>query len=78
MAAQHTLFDMPAAGEYEVPAGAKPESCRSCGAAIVWGSTKTGSPIPLNTDKFRIIGGKTYAKTHFATCPHGREWRRHQ
>jgi hypothetical protein len=77
MASQITMFDEPAAGEYEIPDGAKPERCRSCGAAIVWGQTRTGAAIPINVNQQRIIGGKAYGKTHFATCPHGREWRRH-
>jgi hypothetical protein len=75
-AEQYTLFEAPAAGEYEIPQGVPVENCRSCGAAIVWGKTKTGAAVPLNTDRTRIIDGKRYALTHFATCPQGREWRR--
>lgn len=74
---QMTLFEAPAAGEYEIPEGAAVETCRSCGAAIVWGKTDKGASIPINTDQVRVIEGRRYAKTHFATCPHGREWRRH-
>jgi hypothetical protein len=76
MEVQHTLFDLPAAGEYEIAPGAKLEKCRSCGASIVWGSTKTGAPIPLDTNHVRIIGSTQYGTTHFATCPEAREWRR--
>jgi hypothetical protein len=77
MQQQYTLFEDPAAGEYEIAPGAKMERCRSCGAGIVWGTTKTGSAIPIDVAQQRIIAGKAYGRTHFATCPHGREWRRH-
>jgi hypothetical protein len=63
-------------GEYVIPAGAHPTTCRSCGAAIVWTRTGTEKYIPLALDTARECQGQRVATTHFATCPHGREWRK--
>lgn len=76
MSEQQTFLEAPAPGWYEVPAGAAVERCRSCGTSIVWGSTAAGKAVPLNTDLITTIAGKRYGLTHFATCPHGRSWRR--
>lgn len=77
MASQHTFLDQVPPGNYEMPAGAKQERCRSCGALIVWGKTASGSAMPLDVLNQLTIDGKRYGRTHFATCPQGREWRRH-
>ena len=77
MAAQASFLDTIPAGYHEVPAGAKIEHCRSCSAQIVWAQTKLGAAIPLNVANQLTVGDKRYAKTHFATCPQSREWRRH-
>lgn len=52
--------------------------CRSCGAPVVWG-TLNGKPHPLNprvltvvTDDGACVRGR---ESHFATCPHGKQWR---
>lgn len=66
-------------GEYPVPIGDEPSKCRSCGAAIVWTRTApapAGKAIPLDLSRVRVVDGQRVALTHFATCPHGREWRR--
>jgi hypothetical protein len=70
-ASQQTLFDdTPPAGHYLVPEGGAVEHCRS------WGTTDKGHAIPLDVADTLISGGQRYGRTHFATCPHGREWRR--
>lgn len=33
-------------------------------------------PIPLSLTTVDERGGVRYALTHFADCPHGREWRK--
>lgn len=75
---QLTFLDEPAAGEYEIPEFAEPAVCKSCDAAIVWAKTTSGASIPLDLQTVRIIAGRRYARTHFATCPHSKQWRRRQ
>lgn len=77
MASQAMLFDTIPPGYYEMPANPKPERCRSCGAMVVWAKTSKGADIPLNVAAQVTIAGKHYGRTHFATCPQAREWRRH-
>lgn len=72
---QHSFLDVAAPGEYLVPVGAEPKQCRSCGAAIAWGKSPSGHPVPLDLDHVRVIGGQRHATTHFAYCPHGPHWR---
>ena len=76
MATQFSFLDSVPAGYHAVPPGAKPERCKSCGASIVWAKTKTGADIPINVANQLTIGSTRYGKTHFATCPQGRAWRR--
>lgn len=74
---QAALFDdIPAAGEYPLPAGAEPARCRSCNEPIVWTNTEAGKAIPLTVRTRRLIGNVPYAKTHFSDCPHSRQWRK--
>jgi hypothetical protein len=73
---QHTLFDEPQPGEFEIPAGAEVVKCRSCGASIVWGRTPKGASVPINVDQVRMVAGRGYGRTHFATCPDATGWRR--
>lgn len=73
---QTSFLEDAAPGEYAVPVGAEPQKCRSCGAAIVWAKTAADRPVPLDLDHVRLIGDRRYATTHFAYCPHGREWRK--
>jgi hypothetical protein len=63
-------------GEYAVPEHADIQSCRSCGASIVWTRTATGKPMPLSVLTIEERNGAKYALSHFADCPEGREWRR--
>jgi hypothetical protein len=37
-----------------------------------------GKAIPVNVATLRQIDGAMYGLTHFATCPHGRAWRKRQ
>lgn len=74
---QLSFLEGPLPGEFRIPTGGKPTRCASCGAAIVWGTTSRGNPIPLDLNRVRAISGDRYALTHFATCPQGRDWRIH-
>ena len=76
MSDQLGMFDGPQPGEYLIPDDEQPGRCRSCDAAIVWTRTPAGKPMSLDLGKVRIVDGKRYALSHFATCPHGREWRK--
>jgi len=78
MTEQQQLFDIPHPGEYEIPDNYDVRVCASCGAAITWLTTGNGKAIPVNVAKVREFDGKIYGITHFATCPHGREWRRNK
>jgi len=61
-------------GEYELPEGASLDTCRSCGAAIVWKKTTNEKWIPLSVATTEERGGVKYALTHFSDCPESREW----
>ena len=75
---QTSFLESPVAGEYEVPEGAELSTCHSCGVTITWAQTSGGASIPLDLQHVRIIAGKRYAKTHFITCPHSKQWRKRQ
>lgn len=64
-------------GYYPIPADERPATCKSCGAPIVWARTASGRPIPLDLAHVRGLGQAREALTHYATCPHGRQWRGH-
>jgi len=63
-------------GEYAVPAGANVESCRSCGAQIVWAVTANDRAIPLSLATMQRRGGTAYCLSHFVDCKDAREWSR--
>lgn len=63
-------------GEYIVPEAAAIQSCRSCGASIVWTNTPAGKAIPLSVASIETRNGVRFALSHFADCPEGREWRK--
>lgn len=65
-----------APGEYLLPANARVERCRSCGAGVVWTKTETGKAIPLSLALVEERGGQRVTKTHFVDCPESRQWRR--
>lgn len=45
--------------------------CRSCGAAIWWGLTKTGKRCPFDYDLVNAIRTDV---SHFGTCPQASGW----
>ena len=61
-------------GEYEVPELARPATCQSCGAPIVFTKTPKGATIPLSLATVEWREGKRYAITHFSDCPNARDW----
>lgn len=62
-----TLFDDP---ESTLAIDRRPiERCRSCGAAIVWGTTPVGRACPYN-----VVGMRATEQSHFETCPQARGW----
>lgn len=65
-----------APGEYAIPAGEAPQTCGSCGAAIVWTRTTTGRAVPLSLALVEERGGLRVTKTHFVDCPESRQWKR--
>jgi len=73
-ATQLDLFTGQRAGEYAIPPDAQVAHCRSCEAEIVWARTEGGRAIPLSLKTVEERGGVRYALTHFADCPHGKEW----
>lgn len=64
----------PRRGEYEIPDGARPVACRSCGAAMVFIKTAAGKALPLSLSTVEERDGKRYALAHFADCPQASEW----
>ena len=57
--------------------------CRSCGARIVWFTTKSGKLMPANAEpEKRLVLNEGVAHvadtylSHFATCPNANEHRR--
>jgi len=61
-------------GEYELPAGASVEACRSCGAQIVWAHTANYKAIPLSLATVQHRNGVAYCLSHFVDCPQANEW----
>lgn len=61
-----------------------PDTCRKCGAAIVWGKTPLGKPCPLDAApqrRYLAIGGtalrlREVYVTHFITCPFANDFRK--
>jgi hypothetical protein len=75
MSTQLGLFDdAPQPGEYAIPDDARPGRCRSCNTPVAWTTTPAGKPMPLSLATARSIGGVRYATSHFADCPHAKEW----
>lgn len=55
-------------------------TCKSCGSAIIFISTKGGKMMPCNAKRTVVITpqGETISghESHFATCPQAEEFRR--
>lgn len=59
--------------------------CKSCGAEIIWATTKAGRKIPLDPEPVKVplfVFDNGYAndppplrQTHFASCPNAKEHR---
>ncbi len=45
------------------------EHCRSCGAPVMWGKTKSGKWCP-----FDVQNGEKTEVSHFTTCPDASKW----
>jgi hypothetical protein len=58
---------------YMVP-NAPTQTCRSCGAKIIWSITPNGAHVPLSFATIRWIGNRRYAFSHFVDCPHASAW----
>lgn len=73
--AQRDLFGA-RVGEYELPAVLTfpGSTCRSCGAAIVWGKTPASKAVPLSVAAIETRDGVRYALSHFADCPDAKKW----
>jgi hypothetical protein len=59
--------------------GPEANTCRSCGAAIIWIVTENGKRMPLDervltiiTDAGKAVKGR---QSHFSTCPQAANWR---
>jgi len=63
-------------GEYELPASATVEACRSCGAQIVWARTANDRAIPLSLATVQHRAGVAYCLPHFVDCKDAKEWSR--
>ena len=54
--------------------------CRSCGAEVIWTTTTSGKVIPLDPKTYTVVTpvGTTVTgrQSHFATCPHAKQWRK--
>ena len=61
-------------GEYELPAGAVPTRCASCGMGMVWIKTPAGKAMPLSVATIEERGGVKFALSHFSDCPEAKEW----
>ncbi|MDE2105017.1 MAG: hypothetical protein KGL39_47705 [Patescibacteria group bacterium] len=56
------------------------DTCRSCGAPIVWGKTQLGKPCPYDLDAVtggivmvpRKTPGADPRQSHFSSCPNAR------
>lgn len=66
LAGAPTLFDIPTEPAIDRRPIAR---CRTCGAAIVWGTTKNGKHCPYN-----VVGMKVTEQSHFETCPQATGW----
>lgn len=61
-------------GEYPIPKLGNIESCRSCGAQIVWTRTPNDRAVPLSLATVQTRDGIKYALSHFSNCPDAKGW----
>jgi hypothetical protein len=70
----HDLFGQ-RNGEYVVPSdGRSLDSCKSCGADLIWTTSGKGKFVPLSVATIEEREGVRYALPHFVDCPHSRHW----
>ena len=69
-----TTTTTPRRGEHEIISGSKVESCRSCGASIIWIRTRRGKALPLSVATIERRDGRAFALAHFADCPDSKDW----
>lgn len=54
-------------------------TCRSCGAVIIWMRTEAGKSIPVDAESAKepalLFNPKVHV-SHFATCPQSKSWRK--
>lgn len=60
--------------EYELPAGAHPTVCASCGAAMAFVRTPNGKAVPLSLATIETRDSIRYAVSHYRDCPNAAEW----
>lgn len=57
-------------------------TCRTCGAAVIWITTPSGRPMPLEAkgETMYLPGPPAKAVTahrsHFSSCPQAKDWRK--
>lgn len=57
-------------------------TCRSCGAVIIWLLTKTGKSMPVDASSVQAQKGALIYDpekghiSHFSTCPQAKRWKR--
>lgn len=54
---------------YAVHPHARQTVCKSCGAALIWATTRNGAHVPLSASQLRQIEGEQYAPSHSLDCP---------
>jgi hypothetical protein len=53
--------------------------CGSCGAAVIWFTTRNGRPMPVNAESVHALDSQLELPrhiSHFATCPNAARHRR--
>jgi hypothetical protein len=64
-------------GEFEITAADNHDTCKSCSAPIVWKKLSPGRFMPLSVGSIeQDAGGRRFATSHFADCPHADKHRR--
>lgn len=58
---------------WPIPAGEREVRCKSCGAAMVWGTTSRGKVIPLSVASAIEVDGERWAFPHFVDCPNAKQ-----
>lgn len=71
-----TMNREPRKGEVEVTPADTHDTCKSCGAAILWHKFEHGPYLPLSIRTIeQDAGGRRFALSHFTDCPNARAHR---